>query len=254
MARKFDAHLTGVYVIPDPYIAPYMSGGYVPPELIEQQVQRGNDAAAEAETKFNAHLSAAGIEPEWRSAEGYAGAVISLNARYADLTIVGQPDPDDTEGFSDPDLPAEVTLTSGRPVLVVPYVGPQETLGENVMVAWNATRESTRAVYDALPILRRANRVSVLAVNPGRGDDDHGEVPSADIALQLARHGVKAEATKTFSDDLEVSDVLLSRIADIGADLLVMGAYGHSRMRELMMGGATRGILRHMTVPVLMSH
>ncbi len=254
LARKFDAHLAGVYAIPDPYIAPYMAGGYVPAELIEQQLERGRDAAAEAESAFNAHMQGAGMEAEWRCAEGYAGAVISQNARYADLTIVGQPDPDDTEGYPDPDLPAEVTLTSGRPVLVVPYIGAQKTLGKNVMVAWNATRESTRAVNDALPILRLADHVSVLAVNPGKGDGDHGEVPSADIALQLARHGVKAEATQTFSGDLEVADVILSRISDTGADLLVMGAYGHSRMRELMMGGATRDILRHMTVPVLMSH
>jgi nucleotide-binding universal stress UspA family protein len=254
LAKKFDAHLIGVYAIPHPYIMADMSGGYVPAELIEQQMELGRDAASEAETAFNTHMQGAAMEAEWRCAEGYAGAVISQNARYADLTIVGQPDPDDTEGYPDPDLPAEVTLTSGRPVLVVPYIGVQKTLGKNVVVAWNATRESTRAVYDALPLLLQADNVSVLAVNPGKDEADHGDVPGADISLQLARHGVKAEATKTFSDDLEVSDVILSRIADTGADLLVMGAYGHSRMREWAMGGATREILRHMTVPVLMSH
>jgi len=137
---------------------------------------------------------------------------------------------------------------------VKPAGGARNTLGVNVMVAWNATRESIRAVNDALPLLRMADKVSVLAVNPGKGGADHGDVPSADISLQLARHGVNAEATQIFPEDLEVSDVILSRIADTGVDLLVMGAYGHSRMRELMMGGAMRDILRHMTVPVLMSH
>ncbi len=254
LAREFGSHLVGIYAIPDPYIAPYMAGGYVSAELIESQIQRGRDRAAAAEKIFDEHMSGADVESEWRVAEGNSGAVISLNARYADLCVVGQPDPDDTEGNPDPELPAEVALTAGRPVLVVPYIGPAKTLGKDIMVAWNASREATRAVNDALPLLQKADRVSVLAVNPGKGDADHGDVPSADIALHLARHGVKAEASQTVSDDLEVADVILSRLADTGADMLVMGAYGHSRMRELMMGGVTRDILRHMTVPVLMSH
>ena len=254
LARTYDAHLAGIYAIPDPYIAPYMAGGYIPPELIEDQIQRGREAAANAETMFLEHMNAAGIDAEWRCAEGNPSAVVSLNARYADLTIIGQPDPDDTEGNPDPELPAEVAMDAGRPILVVPYVGPGKTLGKQVMVAWNATREATRAVNDALPILETADRVSVLAVNPERCGDEHGEIPCADIALHLARHGVNAEATQTVSKEIEIADVILSRIADTGTDLLVMGAYGHSRMRELMMGGVTRDLLRHMTVPVLMSH
>jgi nucleotide-binding universal stress UspA family protein len=254
LARAYDAHLAGIYAIPDPYIAPYMAGGYTPAELIEDQTQRAREAADAAEKAFSAHMEKAGIQAEWRTGEGNPGVVVSLNARYADLTVVGQADPDDAEGYPDPELPAEVTLTSGRPVLVIPCVGPATTLGKEIMVAWNGTREATRAVNDAMPMLQNANHVSVLAVNPTKGGGDHGEVPSADISLHLARHGVKAEATQTVSSDLEVADVILSRIADTGTDMLVMGAYGHSRMRELMMGGATRDLLRHMTVPVLMSH
>ncbi len=137
---------------------------------------------------------------------------------------------------------------------MVPYIGARQEMGRNVLVAWNGSREATRAVNDALPILERADKVTVLAVNPGKNGNDHGDIPSADIALHLARHGVKAEASQTVSDELEVGSIILSRISDLGADLVVMGAYGHSRMRELMMGGVTRDLLRHMTVPVLMSH
>ena len=185
---------------------------------------------------------------------GYASDVVSLNAKYVDLAIVSQADPDDAESYPNPGLPAEVALEAGRPVLVLPYIGAGKTLGKNVMVAWNGSREATRAVNDALPLLERAVKVSVLAVNPRDGGGDHGDVPSADISLHLARHGVKTEATQTVSNEIDVADVILSRIADTGCDLLVMGAYGHSRMRELMMGGVTRDILKHMTVPLLLSH
>ena len=141
-------------------------------------------------------------------------------------------------------------MVSGRPVLVVPYAGRHEGLGSRVLVAWNASREAARAVHDALPLLTRARSVVVLAVDPP--DEDH--IPGADIAAHLAHHGVHVEARHTVAPDIEVGDELLNLISDLGADLLVMGAYGRSRWREAVFGGATRHILAHMTVPVLMAH
>jgi nucleotide-binding universal stress UspA family protein len=138
--------------------------------------------------------------------------------------------------------------------LVVPYAGRFERIGERVLVAWNASREAARAVSDSLPLLSRAKSVTVMAVNPKSGPNAHGDVPGADIALFLARHGIKTEATQVFADDVDIGDMLLSRAADLGTDLLVMGAYGRSRLTELMLGGATRQILSEMTIPVLMSH
>ncbi len=123
-------------------------------------------------------------------------------------------------------------------------------VGRRVLVAWNGSREATRALHDALPVLDRAERVIVLSVDPG----DHRHLPGADIATLLARHGVRAEANETSSDDIEVGDAVLPRAADLGADLLVMGAYGRSHVREWAMGGVTRNLLKHMTLPVLMSH
>jgi nucleotide-binding universal stress UspA family protein len=122
------------------------------------------------------------------------------------------------------------------------------------MVMWNASREAARAIYDALPVLKAAKKVVVISVNPGRGTPDIGDLPGADIAHQLARHGVKAESAPTYADDIDVDDVILSRGADMSADLIVMGGYGRSRVRELILGGATRGILDHMTIPVIFSH
>jgi len=150
--------------------------------------------------------------------------------------------------------PDQVTLASGRPILVVPYAGHFETVGRRVLVGWNATREAARAVNDAMPLLAAAEMVTVLTIDAREGPHGHGELPGADISLHMARHGVKAGIERTVSADLSVGDVLLSRAADLGADLLVMGAYGHSRARELLLGGATRALLRSMTIPVLMSH
>ena len=122
------------------------------------------------------------------------------------------------------------------------------------MVAWNGGREATRAVADALPLLARAKEVTVLVINPEDAPDTHGDVPGADIALHLARHGVNAVATRIHAGDMEAANIILSRAAETGIDLLVMGAYGHSRLRELVVGGVTRSILASMTMPVLMSH
>ena len=178
---------------------------------------------------------------------------VATNARYADLAILGQHDPDDAA--SGPRyLPEEVMLGCGRPVLIVPYIGPAATFGERVIVAWDASREAARAVNDALPLLRRAKQVGVVSVNPRPWPFAHGEEPGADIGLHLARHGVKVEVQRIEGRDIDTANAILSHVADQSADLLVMGGYGHSRLRELVLGGVTRTILTEMTVPVLMSH
>jgi nucleotide-binding universal stress UspA family protein len=122
------------------------------------------------------------------------------------------------------------------------------------LVGWNASREASRAVHDALPLLAKAESTCVFLANPKRGLAAHGEEPGADIARHLARHGLKVEVAKTIADDVADSALLLNHASDMGADLLVMGAYGHSRLREFILGGVTRSLLREMTVPVLLSH
>ena len=212
-----------------------------------------------AESEVTRHLfeevaTRRGLSAEWRSASGLPSAVTALHGRYADLIVVGQPDPDDAQAALFRPLPQEVALAVGRPILVIPYAGSWNDIGRRVLVGWDSSREATRAINDAMPLLSCAETVTILAVDPADGPAGHGDVPGADIALHLARHGVKAAVESTVSAGIGAGNALLSRASDLEADLLVMGAYGHSRVRELLLGGVTRTVLESMTLPVLMAH
>jgi nucleotide-binding universal stress UspA family protein len=252
LARQFDAHLTGLHVIAPPFV-PVMTHAPVPPEIIEQQVRAGRAAAAKAETQFKARIQGAGLQAEWRAAEGYAPEVVAQHARYSGLVVIGQTDPDDRD-IAASDLPDRLPLMAGTPVLVIPRVGTFTAVGQHIMVAWNASREAKRAIDDAMPLLKRARAVTIVVVKPQQTGARHGDIPGADIALYLARHGVRAEATQVYGEDVAVGDLLLSRAADLSVDLIVMGAYGYPRLIEVVLGGVTRSLLGHMTVPVLLSH
>ncbi|MCS7102155.1 MAG: universal stress protein, partial [Burkholderiaceae bacterium] len=227
LAQRFDAHVVGLYVQQPPYVPPWTEGGTR--QLLEVQQQLNAEAAAQAKARFDEGVRAAGIaRAEWRVDEGPLAETVALHARYADLVVVNQTNPEapTRSNFAD-----TVIMEVGRPVLVVPYVGEFATLAEHVLVAWNASREAARAVTDALPLLREAKRVTVLSIVDKAPPGAHGEVPGADIALYLARHGVRAEAARTVAAEVSVGDEILSRAFDYGADLIVMGAYGHSRAR-----------------------
>ena len=253
LARKYEAHLVGLY-----YVHPLPMPGYVRPELQGNYLTTWKDSLTQdrerAAAAFHELVSRAGISFEWRFEQPLPNDGFETHARYADLAIVGQTNPDAAQRYTASDFPEFVCLSAGRPVLVVPYAGEFGTVGERVLVAWNASREATRAVADAMPILRRAKKVFVLSVNPAKEVSAHGDVPGADIAWYLARHGVKVEATDTSRSDGEAGDTLLSCAFDHQADLIVMGAYGHSRFKEMVLGGMTRTLLGEMTVPVFMSH
>jgi nucleotide-binding universal stress UspA family protein len=252
LAAWQDAHLTGLHVIAAAPLPGYIQAE-MPFQVQELQRQRLNREAEQARELFDAAVHAAGVaRAEWRAIEGGILDTARLHARYFDLTVVGQGiDVEDPTGALSV-LPEDLALSIGRPVLVIPRYGTFPALGDQVLVAWNASREAVRAVNDALPLLRRAQKVTVLSVDPGDHPDQR--LPGADVTLHLARHGVNAVAAQTRGADISVGDVLLSYAADIGADLIVCGAYGHSRLREMVLGGATRHLLKHMTVPLLMSH
>jgi nucleotide-binding universal stress UspA family protein len=260
LALRHQAHLTGVFVLDIPGSELFFGAGmpYAGGGMTEMVNSLRAEFAARADTmgtQFKEAVRLQGLQGEWRVVEGDSVALLALHARYADLTILGQPNAD--EPFKGPSADAvlvNVMLSSGRPVLAVPYAGEFERVGDRVLVAWNASRESTRALNDALPLLRGASVVTVLAVNPKRGIEGHGDLPAADIALHLARHGVKAEAAHTVATDISEGDALLSYAADLQADLIVSGGYGHSRAREMVFGGVTRTLLEEMTVPMLLSH
>ncbi len=254
LAAAHGAHLTALFMPGLPHIPEYVKV-QLPPSVLELQEKTAREEAQRAETQLRKAASAAGLDVEWRVSAAANGTAAMLNARYFDLAVVGQ----DADAANDVStrpvvvMAEDLALGSGRPVLITPRYGKFPKIGERILIAWSGTREATRAVHDALAILVKAKQAIILSVNPGQAIRER--VPGADIALHLARHGVCCETTTTEADnDIEVGDLLLSRAADFGADMMVMGAYGHSRTRELVLGGVTRHILRHMTVPVLVSH
>lgn len=247
LARRHDAHLTGVHVAGYGPLPPALDGIGVE-QVIAAQEDVFRAAAAEAEARFREAMRREGLRHDWRAERGPVARIAALEAYCADLAIVGQPSPD----LAAPILPEEIALRAGRPVLVVPYAGRFERFAENPLIAWKTTREAARAVHDALPLLQAAKRATILVVDPDEEDD--GEAPGDDLAVHLSRHDVAATVERTASGGLPIADVFLSRAADFGSDLLVMGCYGHSRLRELVLGGMTRGIIDRMTLPVLMSH
>jgi len=254
VAKQFDAHLTGLFSIfePDPrsfYVVAGTADYYR-----EQEGLRAERRTA-LEHLFRAELGRAQIKGEWITADEYANIAVPRRGRCSDLIIAGQDDLSDPECYVGEHFQENLVMSAGRPVLLVPYAGVFHSAGTHVMVAWDGSREATRAVHDALPFIMQANRTTVVTVNGEPGVVRGSRMPGADIATVIARHGAKVDVTDIEAGaGLSIGDVLLSHLADLGADLLVMGAYGHARWQELVMGGATRTLLKSMTVPVLMSH
>jgi nucleotide-binding universal stress UspA family protein len=241
LAERFDAHLVGLHVT-------------MVSDVGFWNRNSSKDDAERSRLLFDDAVAGRSISAEWRVARGSPSLVAAMHGRYADLAILGQLDPDESGAGEMRPRPEEVALLTGRPILVVPYAGAFADTGQRVVVGWDASREATRAVNDAMPLLATASAVTVLSIDPEERIDRHGDIPGADIARHLARHGVKAAVQSTISAGIGIGNTLLSRASDLAADLLVMGAYGHSRVREQLLGGATRTVLASMTLPVLMAH
>jgi nucleotide-binding universal stress UspA family protein len=250
LAMKHDAHLTGLGVYSEHEIPSY-AAVELNSSVLTEIAKREEARLAAAHDIFDAAVTRAGWtgRSDWLSDRGRVVDAVSLHARYADLTVIGQHTPPGG-AFGGDSFADEFVLESGRPVLVIPYIGADKPIGDHIVVAWDASREAARAVGDSMPMLEKSRKVDVMSVKPER----MGDLPGADIALHLARHGIKAEAKRSVANDIDIGDVLLNYVADSGADLVVMGAYGHSRLRELILGGVTRHMLNHMTVPVMLSH
>ena len=251
LATRFNSHLIGLHVyaaVPAPPIpmASAALGSIVAAERKNseaiadtfQRLTRNKQFVAEWQLQKVPHVDLA--------------RVVMERGRAADLIVAAQTDPDwDLSPLMD--FPERLALESGRPVLIIPYAGHYSSIGRRVVIAWNAGRELARATFDALPLLQGADSVHILEIKD-RGDASSSLAPDTSIAAALGRHGIKPEVRTSVAADISVGDEILSRAADLDADLLVMGAYGHSRFRELVFGGATRQIARHMTLPTLLSH
>ncbi|HEY9079890.1 universal stress protein [Magnetovibrio sp.] len=248
LAAQHGAHVMGVHVTTPPDIPPYIEA-QLGADVIDAQVRFGEEMAAEAKAAFDQGLGANNISTEWRTMRGDLIEGIQAYGRYADLVIVGQVNPDEPAMSSSEDVAGRLALSLGRPVLAVPYAGSFATVGKRVLVAWDGSRAAARAMGDAMALMRQADAVEVLGVNVEEGDSG-----GQDAVAHLSRHGIKAVARTVQARDMEPGAMMLSHAADFGADMLVMGAYGHARWRELVMGGVTQHMLEHMTIPVLMSH
>jgi nucleotide-binding universal stress UspA family protein len=257
LAGGSGARLTGLYSGGYPVESAYGdASGWM--QLVEAYLEAQRTEAAAAEAAFRGGLAAKQLAGDWiyRESDPTDNA-IALAALY-DLVVLGQPDPEAESAGARGLRPEAIVLGAGRPVLMVPYAGSFAEIGRRVLVAWNGTREAARALHDAMFVLERADSVTVIEVEPSSKSTgepaDTGRLSAGDVAAALGRRGIAARAETETAGDIGVDDLLLSRAADLAADLLVMGAYGHSRLREFVLGGVSRGIFRHMTLPVLLAH
>lgn len=254
MAIDHDAHLIGTAMTGISRIV-FQDNPLRPPDpVLMHHVEALRDHAQEALRQFEAIAHQAGVTSvESRLVDDDPAAGMSRQTRYADLAVIGQFDPDDPVPGLMSDFPASVLMQSAHPVLIVPFASQRIQPFSRVLIGWDASLTATRAVTRALPLLKNASMVDVVVFNASAQDEAHGEVPGGDIALYLARHGVPVNVM-SHRTDIDIGDALLSLCADQGSDLLVMGGYGHTRFREILLGGATRTVLESMTLPVLMAH
>ena len=252
-SERYQAHLTALSMVPPVAIFASVDGSVMTVDAHCQLYREEIPAMREA---FEESVRGRGFTAEWRDDDARALPVIECVlpcARSADLIVASQTDPM-WLGSGQLDIADQLVLESGRPVLIIPNTEPHGSVGERVLVAWNGRREAARAAFDALPMLQRAKAVKVVWVNPQSEDAAPGDVPTADICSALARHGVRCEGTDQIMPRANVGETLLACARDIAADLLVMGCYGHARLREFVFGGASRHVLQHMSIPILMSH
>jgi nucleotide-binding universal stress UspA family protein len=252
LAQEHGARLISVFMRPEPTATTpeLFARGEGILNVIEVHQAQIEGIEADHRAQFEDIIRRHGIWSEWRSLP-YLSSDVAVHAYYADLVVIARPEsPGQTAG--PPGLAESLVLSSGRPIIVFPPRGKVSRL-RRILVAWNATRESIRAVGDALPLLVKAEAVEILVVDHQRHPEGHGQEPGADIARHLARHGAQVQVRRLSSGGKAVGRLLLSQAAAFGADLLVMGAYGHTQLREWMFGGVTRTVLYEADLPVLMS-
>jgi nucleotide-binding universal stress UspA family protein len=251
IAATFGAHVTGIAFLYEPVIPDGTLGG-VPVDLIELQREENSKIARDAISRFEAGVKKAGVASETRQLDATFGGAATLFAQVArrfDISVVAQAQRE--QGATDELIIEGALFESGRPVIIVPYIQKSGLTLERVLACWDGGRTAARAIADAMPFLERAKAVDLVIVAEERKND---EITGVRMSEHLTRHGVAVSVKRIAKGDLAVQDVILSYAADSGADFMVMGGYGHSRLREFILGGVTRGILNSMTVPVLMSH
>lgn len=251
LAQRFGAHVVGLHVRQAFQAPAFTDAGPAMDSLYQTYETAVKADEAIAAASFREAVGGKGSS-EWRVADGYVERVLAAEARYADLVIVGQVEPDALPASTPSDLAEQVAMAGECAVLIVPHIGTAKPPGKNVMVCWNDSREAKRAVAAAMPLLQAADKTIVLTIDPTTSVEGHE--PGAELVQWLTRQGVKATVQRDTAADSDVGGVILSRAADHDTDLIVMGIYGHSRMREWVLGGASRTLLASMTVPLFVAH
>ncbi|OJJ13105.1 universal stress protein UspA [Alphaproteobacteria bacterium AO1-B] len=251
--RVHDAHVTGLAVSFEP-VVPAFAAAPMPVDYLQAAHDQAIAAAKNAEDQFDEFARLAGVKNESRLAEILTGGPLDnvlAHCRPTDLVVIGQSNPDKPEPMREL-LIETILFESGVPVLLVPYIGSKSFEPNNVLIGWDGSSTATRAIHASIPVLEKADKVTVLVIEK-KANSEAGQ-PGAEVANYLARHNMNVTIDVVSNPQTGVADTVLNYVTDNNNDLVVMGGYGHSRMREFLFGGATREILEAMTVPVLMAH
>jgi len=252
LAAGFGAHIVGVGFIYEPVIPGSLLGN-IPTDLIEAQREENTRAAKEAVIRFESAARAAAVSAEARTLDASIAGAPDLFGRIArrfDIAVVGQARRE--QGASEELMIEGALFGSGRPLIVVPLEHKQRLTLDRIIICWDGSRPAARAIADSLPLLRRAKSIVIVVVTGER--DKSGEITGTNMRRHLARHGIDVEIKHITGGGAGVQNAILAHAAETGTDFMVLGGYGHSRLREFILGGVTRSILRSMSVPVLMSH
>ncbi|MCA3561617.1 MAG: universal stress protein [Aestuariivirga sp.] len=255
LARETGAHVSGLYVVPAVQVYPSV-GFEAAPQVFEGNRSYFKDNAGRVKQAFEAAMQREGLPHDFHLVDARTPVIadeVVASGRVADLVILSASDPEEVTGV-ERDFVEQTVMALGRPAIVLPYKGKADISFNEVIVGWDGGREAARAAFDALPLLKKAAKVRVVRIDPQKDPNLRGSVAGADLAEALARHGVKAEAQGYPTDGQDEGQALMRCAEDAGAGLIVMGAYGHSRLAEFIFGGATRFVLERLVCPVLMSH
>ncbi|MCP4979319.1 MAG: universal stress protein [Gammaproteobacteria bacterium] len=254
LAQNLDAQLTGLFVVPD-YIVPSYVEAQISVDLITDVTEKAIERAKKTLAEYQLLAVETGVSMESHVLEGQVIPILREHSKYADLLLLGQDQPDDPDNSSY-GLADALLFEGGCACLVVPHSGNVETPGKRVLLTWNASRESARALREASPFLTAADTVVVLSSEPNDGNSDmaRGHPHALELSKFLESHGIESISSGISDTDLSTTDAIIGQAADMNADLIVMGAYGHARLREIILGGVTRDLLKQAPVSLLLAH
>lgn len=255
IGRPFGSHVIGLYVVPAVQVYPSV-GFEAAPQIFEGNRSYFKDNAAKVRQAFETAMKAEGLSFEFQQIDAHTPLIAedtTAQARCADAVIVSATNPEEITGV-ERDFVEQLVMSAGRPVIVLPFKGEAAISLDDIVLGWDGGREAACAAFDALPLLKKAKKVRIVRVDPQKDPSLRGKVAGADIAETLARHGVKCEVQGLPTEGLDEGQALLRCADDNGSGLVVMGAYGHSRLTEFIFGGATRFVLSRLNRPVLMTH